>query len=198
MTQSTNELLKFVEFTNQFAIVKRDIYKNLTDGKENENDAEHSFQLAMVVWYLAHKLDVDLDLNKLIQYSLVHDLVETYAGDISAWDEEGRANKKEQEAKSLNRIKEEFPEFKPMTDLINKYENKEDLEAKFVNATDKLMPAINIMLDEGRFWKDNQKSLQELKGIKDSKISIDPSISTIWEDLKQELTINHDKYFNQI
>lgn len=115
-------------------------------GKESkESDAEHSFQLAMTVWYLASIKDYGFSIEKLIKYGLIHDFVELYAGDTDTYASptDFAKTKHDREMASLQRLKNEFPEFKEMTDLIEKYESRSDPEARFVYAIDKLLPFVN-------------------------------------------------------
>jgi 5'-deoxynucleotidase YfbR-like HD superfamily hydrolase len=51
-----------------------------------ENDVEHSFGLALTCWYLQPKVAPDLDLLKILQYALSHDIVELHAGDTFVFD----------------------------------------------------------------------------------------------------------------
>jgi len=44
-----------------------------------ENDAEHGFLLAVLACALAERMELKLDLGKVSQYALVHDLVEAVA-----------------------------------------------------------------------------------------------------------------------
>ena len=71
---------RFVALTHKVQGVKR---TNLApDGERRENDAEHSFQVAMVAWYLVDALNLKLNRVRLLQYALVHDIAEVYAEDI--------------------------------------------------------------------------------------------------------------------
>ncbi len=195
MNQKTIDLMKFMEFTNLFGTVKRDIYKNLTEGKEYENDAEHTYQVVMAVWYICETYKIECNQTKLIKYALVHDLVEAYAGDVSAWDLEKRVGKEAREKEALEQIKNNFGEFSEMTDLIEAYEQRNDKESKIVYATDKILTVVNIMNDQGRFWKDFDRKLDKMIEIKDKKIAVSPEIHEIWADLLGELKTNNNKYF---
>jgi putative hydrolases of HD superfamily len=194
--QITN-LMNFIEFTNLFATIKRDIYKNQTDKQENENDAEHTFQLAMVSWYVVDTYNINCDKNLLIKFALVHDLVEAYAGDISAWDIEGRKNKQEQEEIAFHKVKDKFSHFPEMIELISKYEDQNDKEAVLVNAIDKLLPCLNIIIENGVYWQDKKKGLEELIAIKETKIKKSTDIYPIWEEVKQYLIKNEAFYFTK-
>lgn len=78
-----SKLLNFANLMSSFRAIKRDIpkYHNV----EPENDAEHSYQLAMMCWYITTIENLNLDINKILKYALVHDLAEVYAGDVSLY-----------------------------------------------------------------------------------------------------------------
>lgn len=150
MTEEFLKLVKVVEFTNLFSNIQRDL---LFNGSRVENDSEHSFQLAIVAWYLQNAFKLKLDTQKLICYALIHDLVEAYAGDVSVFDEIGRKTKDEQEKIALEKIKSNFAEFTELVSYLEKYYQREDLEAKFVYALDKILPDLNVYLDDGNYWQ---------------------------------------------
>lgn len=61
----------------------------LADGSRRENDAEHSWHFAltgMILFEYAHSAEVDL--CRILQMALVHDMVEIYAGDAFCYDPE--------------------------------------------------------------------------------------------------------------
>ncbi len=177
------KLLSFTQFTHKFQQVIRTIY--VTGGDRNENDAEHSFQLALVAWYIAgaEKGSI-LDTDKLIKYAIAHDLVETYAGDtyFHSTDTALKESKGQREKDALKRIKAEFPEFPELHKMITAYESRQDRESKFIYALDKMLPVLNIYLDEGRSWKRDKVSLSMIR-TKDEKIAVSPEITKLWQEL---------------
>ena len=54
---------------------------SIADGSRRENDAEHSWSLAMMAVLFAEYVDDQIDLLKVIKMVLIHDLVEIHAGD---------------------------------------------------------------------------------------------------------------------
>jgi len=172
-----NQLLSFVALTKKFRDVKRMI--TFSDGSR-ENDAEHSFQLAITAWYLIDAEKLSLDANKVFKYALAHDLVETYAGDTPAAIHKKFAKdsetKKEREEQAARRLKQEFPEFAELHEIIDRYEKRADEEARFVNALDKILPLMNIYLDEGHSWKVHSIGLEDLIANKRERIKDSPSI----------------------
>src|SRR5680860_196716 len=112
--------IEFIELLQKFQKIERAIYVKGEDRKEN--DSEHSYQLVMFAWYLISSYKLDLDLDLIIKYALVHDLVEVYAGDTFAFDDDHRESKEKREDESLERLKSEFGEFPDIFPLIEQYE----------------------------------------------------------------------------
>ena len=82
----------------------------LADGKRKENDAEHSWHLALMAVLLKEYSNEDVDLSKVIPMVLVHDLVEIDAGDTYAYDEKGALTKDTRERAAAERIYGLLPE----------------------------------------------------------------------------------------
>lgn len=193
------ELLKFVELTQEFKAVRRKIVL-AKEGRE-ENDAEHSYQLALVAWYIISREKLNLDLSLCLKYALVHDLVEVYAGDAPSGVHKkytkAREKKHEREAKAIQKLMFEFPEFEEMHDLIRGYELLEDEESKFISALDKVLPLMNIYLDKGHSWKLHGISLQDIVRAKTEKVSISPDAKKYFDLMIEKLESSQATLFPQ-
>lgn len=191
------ELLKFVELTQEFKAVRRKVIL-AKEGRE-ENDAEHSFQLALVAWYLISTQELAFDTNLCLRYALVHDLVEVYAGDTPSLVHkkytEARSLKHEREQRAIQKLLYEFPEFGEMHDLIRAYELKEDEESKFIYALDKILPVMNIYLDKGHSWKIHSITLQDLVEDKAKKVEVSSDIKKYYDLLMDLLKSNQATLF---
>jgi putative hydrolase of HD superfamily len=175
-------LLDFVKFTHAFRSVERILHYPHSD--RVENDTEHSFQLALVAWYILDTEKLSLDKNLIIKYALVHDLVEAYAGDVFFYrDATQNEAKKAREKVALERIKKEFPTLTDIHKLIVQYEKQQDKESAFVYALDKLLPMINIYLSGGRTWKEKGTILSVALENKIPKIAISEDIQKYMDEL---------------
>lgn len=183
------DILSFIQFTHKFQQVKRTIF--VTGEDRNENDAEHSFQLALVAWYVIENEKLNLDKGKVIKYALAHDLVEIYAGDTYFYtsDQTLKDSQKAREKEASKTIKKDFPEFRELHKTIKNYESKADSEAKFVYALDKILPALNVFLDNGRSWQ-RDKVTYEMLRTKDAKIAVSTEAVSIWTEYVQLLEKN--------
>ena len=82
----------------------------LADGKRKENDAEHSWHLAIAAFLLKEYVAEDVDVMKVMIMVLIHDLVEIDAGDTYAYDAEGAKTKRAREVAAADRIFGMLPE----------------------------------------------------------------------------------------
>lgn len=178
---SIQNILNFVEFTHKFNQLKRQLYATGED--RLENDSEHSFELAMVSWYIISTKKLKYNIDKVIRYALVHDLVEIYAGDTFFYsDNATKDKKKENEKEALKKIEEEFKEFPEMIKIIHNYENRIDKESEFIYTLDKILPVMNIYLDKGRSWREHKIKFDMLVENK-KKVVINQDVNDIWEEL---------------
>lgn len=127
---------------------------HILDSEKAENDVEHSYSVALLCWYLHDKLDLSLDLSKIIKYALIHDFVEVYAGDVNTYaSDKAREEKVENERRALERLEGELGDFLDMKNLLRAYEEKKDEEAIFVWSVDKMQSLILADLDGWRPYK---------------------------------------------
>ena len=94
--------MKFILEVDKVKEIFRQTY--LSDGSRKENDAEHSWHLALMAVLLKEYANEDVDLLKVIPMVLIHDLVEIDAGDTYAYDQAGLATQRERETKAADRI----------------------------------------------------------------------------------------------
>lgn len=132
---------------------------------DRENDVEHSFHLALSAVELAADYYPELDVGLVAQYSLVHDLPESYTGDVWTFgiSDEDRTKKELAEGKATERLLHELPPH--IAQLLKRYEEQTEPEARFVRFVDKLMPAIiNIMAGEANSFIEDHgiNSIEEL------------------------------------
>ncbi|NQV93282.1 HD domain-containing protein [Candidatus Kaiserbacteria bacterium] len=188
-----NSILDFITLTNKFRAVKRVVF--IKDEGRLENDSEHSYQLAMLSWYLLSEKKTGIDKDLVIKYALIHDFVEVYAGDT--WFYRSKAedeSKKKLEAESAIQLKSDLPEFIDFHQLIEDYENQINPESRFVYALDKIIPIMNIYLDGGDNWKEHKVTLDNLIKNKTPKIAVSPEIEPYYNELVAILKDNKDMF----
>lgn len=72
--------------------------------KRRENDAEHSFHLALFVIMLAEYANEPIDVLKAVKTVLIHDIVEIDAGDTYFFDDKGYETKRDRETRAADRL----------------------------------------------------------------------------------------------
>jgi len=183
MQPDIHRLLELQKVLAVFSTIERVVHREHHGTYVAENDTEHSYNLAMTAWYLSSWFP-ELDKNKLIQYSLAHDLVEIHAGDTYIYGSSEELNsKKQREADALVKLKKEWSDFGDMLNAIEAYEAKASPEAKFVYALDKIMPMMQIYINDGYSWKKHNVTLKMTQDYKTPKISLSPELLHYYNQL---------------
>lgn len=127
----------------------------ITDGSRRENDAEHSWHLAVMAAVLAEYADEPVDLGRVLKMLLIHDLVEIDAGDTFVYDELGQAGRLEREKRAADRIFGLLPEDQgaEFRALWEEFEAGKTPEARFALALDRLHPMLLNYCTQGGTWR---------------------------------------------
>lgn len=190
MKPDINRLIRLQQLLLQFSQVERRNHRSHNDTIIQENDTEHSYNLAMTAWYLARWFP-KLDRDKVIRYALAHDMVEVHAGDTFTYGTpEELASKAQREANALVKLSEDWGDFDDLIATIESYESRTDSEAKFVYALDKIMPIMLIYLHDGYSWKVDDVTAKMLYDAKIDKIKQSPEITPYFEELNELLLAN--------
>lgn len=127
-----------------------------SQSRRQENDAEHSWHLALLVMTLAgHGNTPGIDQLRVLKMVVIHDLVEIDAGDTFAYDTARMAGQHEREARAADRIFGLLPEdqAREFRALWDEFEAKETPEAKFAVAVDRFQPMLLNCLTGGAAWR---------------------------------------------
>jgi putative hydrolases of HD superfamily len=184
---SLSRIIDFQHLLQAFSQVERVIHRSHKNIMVNENDTEHSYNLAMTAWFLApHFPHLDRDL--LIRHALAHDLVEVHAGDTYIYGSETElATKPKREAEALHKLELEWPDFRDLTAHIHGYVARTTPEAKFIYALDKIMPILLIYINEGYSWGKADVTAKMLYDAKASKTAVSPEIKPYFDQLHELL-----------
>ncbi|MDE7203113.1 MAG: HD domain-containing protein, partial [Lachnospiraceae bacterium] len=106
---------------------------HLTENGRRENDAEHAWHMAMMVYLLKEYANEEFDVAKAMLMALIHDIVEIDAGDTFAYDIKGHETKKMREDLAAERIFGLLPEDQgeELKNMFQEYEAYETPEARF-------------------------------------------------------------------
>ena len=187
MDERLKQQMDFILEVDKVKNIIRQTY--LADGKRKENDAEHSWHLALMAVLLKEYSNEEVDMAKVIPMVLVHDLVEIDAGDTYAYDEAGAATKEEREKKAADRIYGLLPkdQGKWLYGLWQEFEAYDTPEAKFAHVLDNSQPLFLNDASGGISWTEH--------GVKKSQIykrnrRTGEGSEKIWEYM-QELVEKH-------
>ena len=126
----------------------------LFNSDRNENDAEHSWSLAMMVIVLAEHANDIIDLIKVLKMVLIHDIVEIDAGDTFLFDKNKNHTNTEQELKAARRIFGILPNEQAIEFIAiwEEFEAGQTNEAKFAKAMDHFEPILQNESNNGGTW----------------------------------------------
>jgi putative hydrolase of HD superfamily len=147
--------INFILEVDKLKTIFRQSY--ITDKSRHENDAEHSWHLALMAFLLAEHTNEKVDILKVIKMVLVHDLVEIDAGDTYCYDQKANLGKRDRERKCADRIFHMLPEDQcsEMFELWEEFEKIETPEAKYAAALDRLQPLLLNYTTDGKSWKEH-------------------------------------------
>jgi len=174
-----NNLSKQVSFIKEIDKIKYIQRKTkLFNSNRPENDAEHSWHLAMMTIVLAEHSDTPIDVLKVIKMVLIHDIVEIDAGDTFIYDTQNSHTNTDNERMAAKRIfgllpKEQADE---LIAIWEEFETGETNEAKFAKSMDRFEPLLQNTSNNGGSWKefdvDYEKVYEKKKVIKAGSSSL--------------------------
>ncbi len=174
----------------------KNIYRQTYVLHENrtENDAEHSWHLALLAFLLSEYSNEPIDVLRTIKMVLIHDIVEIDAGDTYCYDEEGYKDKIERETKAAERIFGILPhdQKNEMYNLWLEFEDRKTPEAKFAAVLDRIQPIMLNYTKDGISWKKHGISKEQV--IKRNEHTSEGS-NTLWQYIKSILDDAAEKGF---
>lgn len=127
----------------------------LAAADRRENDAEHSWHLALMAVVLAEYADEPVDVGRVVQLVVLHDLVEIYAGDTFLYDDAMIASQQERESAAAEVLFGMLPADQAtlMRGLWDEFEARQTPESRFAKAMDRLEPILLNWMARGGTWR---------------------------------------------
>ena len=147
-----SEQLNFLKEIDRMKTVYR---RNVViDKSRQEDDASHSWHMAMFACVLKEYAPEGTDILTVIKMCLVHDLVEVYAGDTFCYDVEGNKDKAERERQAADKLFALLPEEqgKEFRELWEEFDAPTTNEGWFAAALDRLQPFLLNYNTGGHTW----------------------------------------------
>lgn len=152
-----DQLLKQINFIKEIDKIKYIQRKTkLFHSDRPENDAEHSWHLAMMTIVLAEHSDVPVDVLKVLKMVLIHDIVEIDAGDTFIYDTQKSHSNTENELIAAKRIFGLLPDeqAEELIAIWQEFEAGETPDARFAKAMDRIEPLLQNTSNNGGTWRE--------------------------------------------
>lgn len=176
--EDVNKILKFTaEIDKMTSVLRRTM---LIDKSRRENDAEHSWHIAVMAILFEKFAPTGTDISRAVKMCVVHDLVEIYAGDTFAYDINGNKSKAEREAKAADKLFGMLPEDvgKEIRLLWEEFDCMETPDAKYAACMDRIQPYLHNTLTDGHTWVEGKVSktqVLERSGV------IEETLPEVWD-----------------
>ena len=146
-----DQLLFTAKIDEMTSVLRRTL---LIDRSRRENDAEHSWHIAVMAMLYKEYAKEPVDIGRVVQMCVVHDLVEIEAGDTFAYDTEGNKNKEQREKEAADKLFSMLP--KEQGDMIRalweEFDAMETPDSRYAACMDRLQPFLHNTLTDGHTW----------------------------------------------
>lgn len=182
--------LDFILELDKLKEVYRQTY--IADGKRKENDAEHSWHLALMAHLLKDYANEEVDVEKVMLMTLIHDVVEIDAGDTYAYDEDGYKTKEMREMAAAERIYGILPKDDGdyYYSLWLEFENMSTPDARFANVLDRLQPLMLNDATGGKSWEGHDVTYEKIYA---RLMAVKEGSYALWEKAVEILEKNKGK-----
>lgn len=164
--QSESRLMRQMQFVVEADKLKSILRRNrLLHGERHENDAEHSWHLALMALVLSEHAEPPVDVLRVIKMLLIHDLVEIDAGDTFGYDEAALLSQPQRERQAADRVFGLLPEdiAHDLRAAWDEFEEKRTPEAKFAGALDRMGGVLPSYYNEGGCWRQSDITVERVK-----------------------------------
>lgn len=166
MEKSNERLQQQLDFVLEIDKLKQVYRQNsLLDGSRRENDAEHSWHIAVMAIVLREYASEPVDLEKVLKMLLVHDVVEIDAGDTFCYDEQAGLDKRAREMKAAARLYSLLPKElgEELEGLWLEFEEQKTAEARFAACLDRFQPFLHNYHLGGGTWRSHPVTSEQVR-----------------------------------
>lgn len=162
MQERIKRQMDFLREIDKLKTIGRQNY--LADGSRKEDDAEHSWHLALCALVLQEYMPDPVNVSRTVELVLVHDLVEIWAGDAYAYDIQAQAAQHEKEVKAAEKLFGMLPEDQRtyFQELWEEFEGCKTAEARFARVMDNCQPLLLNDASGGKSWREHGISQEQV------------------------------------
>ena len=188
-TMQIDRLLQQINFIKEIDKIKYIQRRTkLFNSDRHENDAEHSWHLAMMAIVLSEYSNSEIDVLKVLKMLLIHDIVEIDTGDVFLHDTSKNHDNTDEETIAAKRIFGMLPpeQAEEFINIWEEFEEGQTNEAKFAKAMDRFEPLLQNASNKGGTWAEYNVDYQR---VFDTAFKIRKGSETIWsytEDLLEK------------
>lgn len=155
MQERIKRQMDFLREIDKLKTIGRQNY--LADGSRKEDDAEHSWHLALCALVLQEYMPESVNVSRTVELVLVHDLVEIWAGDAYAYDMQAQAAQHKKEVEAAEKLFGMLPEDQRayFQELWEEFEGCETAEARFARVMDNCQPLLLNDASGGKSWREH-------------------------------------------
>lgn len=186
--EKINQLLRFTAEVDKMTSISRRTL--LINKSRRENDAEHSWHIALMAMLFKDYAPEGCDISRSVQMCIVHDLVEIYAGDTFAYDINANKDKELREQQAADKLFGELPEDleKEFRQLWEEFDEMKTPDAKYAAAMDRIQPYLHNTLTGGHTWLEGHPSVEMVNKRIGPAIEVIPELKN-WYDANIERAI---------
>jgi putative hydrolase of HD superfamily len=186
MQERAAQLIEFLKEIGKFRTVIR--HNWTTNPDRRESDADHTWNLCMMILLLENDVKDKLDVLKSMKIALVHDLVEIYAGDEFHFTKNKELTKVEEE-KAAKKLRAKLPQDlgDEVYSLWHEFEEMKTPEAKLVQALDKLDPVLQDLSVQAKTHKEFKLNFETVFNDKIAHLEANKENKLLIEIYKQVL-----------
>ena len=176
----SSDLPKTINFIIEVDKLKAVLRKTKPVGLDRyENAAEHSWQACLLAQLLSKYASAPLDIVRVTELLLVHDIPEIDVGDQIVYQAKDNS-RAEAERAAAARIFGLLPEHQAdwLMSRWQEYEDRKTREAVFAHAIDRLTPVLHNIHNNGQSWRENRVPLDKIRAV---NAVIGDACPLVWE-----------------
>lgn len=183
MNDRLKKQLAFMLELDKMKALYRQTYVLHEDRKEN--DAEHSWHLAVLAILLSEYSSEPVDVTRVMKMVLLHDVVEIDAGDTYCYDTEAAKTKSDREERAAQRIFGLLPDDQraEFYALWREFEDSQTVDARFAALLDRVQPLILNYAKGGRSWREHGIHTEQVLARNIGYFSASDELSDLIEDI---------------